>query len=64
MALYMCLTGEMIDAAEALRVGLVQRVVRLPICCRGVEDRKGIAASAAGDHGDEARNPTRARRCR
>jgi E-phenylitaconyl-CoA hydratase len=27
MALYMCLTGETIDAAEALRIGLVQRVV-------------------------------------
>jgi enoyl-CoA hydratase len=27
MALYMCLTGETIDATEALRIGLVQRVV-------------------------------------
>ena len=27
MALYLCLTGETIDAAEALRVGLVQQVV-------------------------------------
>ena len=27
MALYLCLTGELIDAAEALRIGLVQRVI-------------------------------------
>jgi enoyl-CoA hydratase len=29
MAMYLCLSGEMIDAAEALRVGLVQKVVPL-----------------------------------
>jgi enoyl-CoA hydratase len=47
MALFMCLTGEVIDAAEALRIGLVQRVVPiaelLPTARRIAE---GIAAKA------------------
>ncbi|MDQ6942530.1 MAG: enoyl-CoA hydratase-related protein, partial [Candidatus Eremiobacteraeota bacterium] len=29
MAMYMCLSGEMVDAQEALRIGLVQKVVPL-----------------------------------
>jgi enoyl-CoA hydratase len=47
MALYMCLTGEMIDAAEALRVGLVQRVVPIAdLLPEALKIAKGIAAKA------------------
>jgi enoyl-CoA hydratase len=41
MAMYLCLTGEMIDAQEALRVGLVQRVV-------GFDELPAEAARVAG----------------
>jgi enoyl-CoA hydratase len=45
MALYMCLTGETIDAAEAYRIGLVQRVV--PIAGLMPEARRIASAIAA-----------------
>jgi enoyl-CoA hydratase len=46
-ALFMCLTGEMIDAAEALRIGLVQRVVPLAdLRAEALRLAKGIAAKA------------------
>jgi enoyl-CoA hydratase len=41
MAMYLCLSGEMIDAREALRVGLVERVVPLA-------DLRGEALRLAG----------------
>jgi enoyl-CoA hydratase len=44
MALLLCLTGEMIDAAEALRIGLVQRVVPL---AELLPEAKRLAASIA-----------------
>jgi enoyl-CoA hydratase len=46
-ALYMCLTGEMIDAAEALRIGLVQRVVpAADLQAEALRLAKGIEAKA------------------
>jgi enoyl-CoA hydratase len=46
-ALFMCLTGEMIDAAEALRIGLVQRVVPpADLRAEALRVARGIAAKA------------------
>ena len=44
MATYLCLTGEMIDAREALRIGLVERVVPLGEL---LNEAKRIAATIA-----------------
>jgi enoyl-CoA hydratase len=44
MAAYLCLTGETIDAAEALRIGLVQRVVPL---ANLMDEAKRIAGTIA-----------------
>lgn len=44
MAMYLCLTGEIIDAREALRIGLVQRVVPLDTL---LEEAKTIARTIA-----------------
>jgi enoyl-CoA hydratase len=47
MALYMCLTGEIIDATEALRIGLVQRVVpAADLRGEALRIAKGIATRA------------------
>ncbi len=45
MAMYLCLTGELIDAQEALRIGLVQKVV-VPEAL--LDEAKKIAATIAG----------------
>lgn len=45
MAAYLCLTGETIDAQEALRIGLVQKVVPL---AELLDEAKRIARSIAG----------------
>jgi len=46
-AMYLCLTGEMIDAAEALRVGLVQKVVPLDGLLDEARRIAGLIASKA-----------------
>jgi enoyl-CoA hydratase len=47
MAMYLCLTGEMIDAREALRVGLVQRVVAFEELPGEAQRIAGLIASKA-----------------
>ncbi|HYZ16159.1 MAG TPA: enoyl-CoA hydratase-related protein, partial [Candidatus Acidoferrum sp.] len=44
MAMYLCLTGEMIDAQEALRIGLVQKVVSADVL---LDEANRIAAVIA-----------------
>lgn len=46
-AMYLCLTGEMLDAAEALRVGLVQKVVPLDGLLAEAGRIAGLIASKA-----------------
>jgi len=46
-AMYLCLTGEMIDAAEALRIGLVQKVVPLAGLLEEAKRIAGVIASKA-----------------
>ena len=47
MAMYLCLTGEMIDAPEALRIGLVQKVVPLAELMNEAKRIAGVIASKA-----------------
>jgi enoyl-CoA hydratase len=47
MAAYLCLTGEMIDAHEALRIGLVQRVVPLAELMNEAKRIANVIASKA-----------------
>jgi enoyl-CoA hydratase len=47
MAMYLCLSGEMIDAAEALRVGLVQRVVPVDGLLAEAQRVAGLIAAKA-----------------
>ena len=46
-AMYLCLTAEMIDAAEALRIGLVQRVVPLDALLGEARRIAGVIAEKA-----------------
>jgi len=46
-AMYLCLTGEMIDASEALRIGLVQKVVPLAGLLDEAKRIAGVIASKA-----------------
>ena len=46
-ALYLCLTGEMIDAAEALRIGLVQKVVPIGDLLAEAKRIAGLIAAKA-----------------
>ena len=47
MAMYLCLTGEMLDASEALRIGLVQRVVPLDQLPAEAQRIAGLIAAKA-----------------
>ena len=47
MAMYLCLTGEMIDAQEALRIGLVQKVVPLDGLLAEAQRIAGLIAAKA-----------------
>ena len=46
-AMYLCLTAEMIDAAEALRIGLVQKVVPLAGLLAEAQRIAGVIAAKA-----------------
>jgi enoyl-CoA hydratase len=47
MAMYLCLSGEIIDAAEALRIGLVQKVVPLAELLNEAKRLANVIASKA-----------------